>query len=234
MNNLDALWPKIVEMAREIHATPELRFEEKRAASLQAELLRNAGFDVESPYGGFDTAFRARFGKGKPVLAYTSEYDALPDIGHACGHHLIAASSIGAAIVVARQIEEQGADGQVWIIGTPGEEMGGGKVLMLENGAFEDADAVLQAHPADCDATDPGMNGVIRYDVAFRGLEAHAAAAPEEGRNALDGVLLFFQGINAWRQHLPDSSRVHGIVTDGGAAPNIVPARRVLPRPNAF
>ncbi len=224
MKNIEQAWPEIEKASREIHAEPETRFKEFESVRRLTGLLSAWGFDVEIPYGGLETAFRANYGKGKPVFAFTAEYDALPGIGHACGHNLISAVSLAAALQVASRLESESIEGQVCVIGTPGEEMGGGKVLLLRNGAFDGVDAVMQAHPTNRNVTDPGTSGVVRYDISFKGVAAHSAAAPEEGRNALDAVMLLFQGINAWRQHLPEDCRVHGVVTDGGDAPNIVPA----------
>ncbi len=206
-----------------IHRHPELGFAEHEACRLQLELLRSQGFRITSPYGGLDTAYRADFGIGEPVFAIMCEYDALPEIGHACGHNLICAAGLAAGITARKLMEKYQIPGTVAIIGTPAEETLGGKVEMLRSGAFEGISAVALCHPGPANALDPGDMAVSRYDVTFRGKPSHAAAAPEEGINALDAMNLLFSGIGYWRQQMPKGGMVHGIISAGGNAPNIIP-----------
>ena len=210
-------------LAMKLHENPELGFEEVKACAWQVEVLRAHGFRVSEGVAGLRTAFRAEIGSGKPVLGICSEYDALPVIGHGCGHNLIAGCSIGAGLVLADLIKSKRLKGTLALLGTPGEESKGGKVLMLKRGAFKGIDASLMAHPSWRTVPDNGCNAVRRFTVSFKGQSAHAAGSPELGRNALDAAMLLFQGINAWREHLPDGVRVHGVVNKGGELPNIVP-----------
>ncbi len=210
-------------LARRIHANPELGLAEHQAVGWQVELLEAMGFEVTVPFGGLATAYRAQRGQGGPVVAFLAEYDALPGIGHGCGHNLIAPAAIGAGAALAEALAASGTPGTVAVIGTPGEEGKGGKVRLAEAGAFEGLDLALMAHPRVRTTADTGRLAVLRREVRFTGQAAHAANSPEMGRNALDGVLLLMAGVNAWRQHLPEPSRVHGIVTEGGDAPNVVP-----------
>jgi len=221
--SITAVAPALRELSQFIHAHPETAYEEHEACRRQVELLRGWGFAVESPYGGLATAYRASLGSGKPVFAVLAEYDALPEIGHACGHNLICTAALAAGKAMADHLQSGGLPGTVVVLGTPGEEGRGGKVDLLSAGAFADIDAAIMAHPSHRTATWKGALGIRRFDVTFHGLASHAAAAPEKGRNALDAVMLLYAGVNAWRQHLPEDTRVHGIVTGGGVAPNIVP-----------
>ena len=217
--------PLIKAVSDAIHANPELGFEEFNASAAQIDLLKNAGFSIQSPAGSLSTAFKAEFGKGSPAFCLLSEYDALPELGHACGHNLIAASAIAAGIAVKDAMEQESIPGRLVIMGTPGEETKGGKVIMLAENAFEGIDACAMTHPFHVTGQDSGNLAVSRYDVAFAGKAAHAASEPEAGINALDAVNLLFCGINAWRQQLHETSRIHGIITEGGIAPNIIPER---------
>jgi amidohydrolase len=210
-------------VARAIHQHPELGFEEHEACRLQVELLRAAGFRVTTPYGGLDTAYRAEFGTGEPVFAVMCEYDALPQLGHACGHNLICGAGLAAGLALCELMESDGIAGKIVVLGTPAEETLGGKVILLEQGGFEDIDACILCHPASVNALDSGDLAVSRFDVTFRGHAAHAAAAPYLGVNALDAMNLFFAGIACWRQQLPPGGMVHGVISQGGTAPNIIP-----------
>jgi amidohydrolase len=212
-------------LSRFLHAHPETGYLEHEACRRQVDLLRRWGFAVESPYGGLATAFRATAGEGHPVFAVLAEYDALPEIGHACGHNLICTAALGAGKAIADRLRDEQLPGTVVVLGTPGEEGCGGKIDLLRAGAFADIDAAIMAHPDSRTATWKGSLGIRRFDAVYHGLASHAAVTPEKGRNALDAVMLLFAGINAWRQHLPEDTRVHGIVTEGGVAPNIVPDR---------
>ena len=206
-----------------IHANPELGLEEWRAASMQVAILKNWGFTVEVPVAGIPTAYKAVWGKGKPTFCFMAEYDALPGIGHACGHNLIAASGLGAAFAAKAVMERHSIEGSIVLMGTPGEEGKGGKVDMVAKGAFDGIDACVISHPYDRSSVDDCCLAVSRFTTTFKGLAAHASQAPEQGINALDAVILLFNSVNAWRQSLTESSRVHGIITKGGAAANIIP-----------
>ena len=210
-------------ISKKIHENPELGFEEHQACAWQVQLLRKWGWEVQTPFAGLDTAYRAVRGEGSPVFCFMSEYDALPEIGHACGHNLICASALGAGQALSAALHLKKIPGRVVVMGTPAEESKGGKVFIVRSGGLEGIDAVLMAHPSYRTTPDLGSTAIQRLDVAFTGVSAHAAGAPECGKNALDAVMLLFQGVNAWRQQLPESSRIHGIVVDGGVAPNIIP-----------
>lgn len=211
-------------LARQIWEKPELGFEEKFACARQLELLKELGFSTESPYAGVETAYKAVKGSKKPVFCFAAEYDALPELGHGCGHNLICAAAIAAGWALASKLEEKGIEGTVAVIGTPGEESKGGKVIMLKNHALDGVDAVMMVHPSWRTTPDTGSTAIRRFDVNFSGKSAHAAAAPELGLNALDAVVMLFTGINAWRQQLPEASRIHGVVSNGGNLPNIIPS----------
>src|SRR5438477_3286655 len=213
---------RLVALSHRIHAHPELSFEEERAAAWCAEALDAAGFAVERGVGGLPTAFGARGGSGPLHLALCAEYDCLPGIGHACGHNLIAATSVGAGIAAARVADDVGLT--VSVIGTPAEERGGGKILLLERGAFAGVHAALMVHPAPVDAAEPPTLAWSSFDVHYTGKAAHASAFPELGINAADGLTVAQTAIGLLRQHIRQTDRIHGIVTDGGAAPNVVPA----------
>ena len=206
-----------------IHDNPELGFNEFHAAASQIAILKAAGFAVENPVGSMPTAFKAESGSGSPAFCLISEYDALPEIGHACGHNLIAATAIAAGLAVKEIMEQEAIPGRLVVMGTPCEESNGGKVILLKENAFAGIDACLMTHPFYATGRDPGNLAVSRYDVIFTGKAAHAASEPEAGINALDAMNLLFCGINAWRQQLQESSRVHGVITEGGIAPNIIP-----------
>ena len=210
-------------IAKEIFDHPETGYEEYNSSKLAADYLKSTGFELQYPYGGLDTAFRASYGQGKPAFCVMCEYDALPEIGHACGHHLIATAALAAGTAVKEIMERHSLSGTIVVLGTPAEEGAGGKIDLINVGAFADIDACILCHPFCQTGIDPGDLAISRFDVEFFGRAAHAAAAPEQGINALDSMTLLFAGINAWRQHLPDTSRVHGIITDGGVAPNIIP-----------
>lgn len=212
----------IHEISEVIHANPELGFQERQACEWQTNFLCKHGFEIVTPYGSLETAYRAEYGSGTPVFAILSEYDALPS-GHACGHNLICSAALAAAVAVKKAMEQATIHGRIVLIGTPAEETHGGKIIMLNNGAFADVEAFILCHPHSVNALDPGDLAVSRFDVEFIGKAAHAAAAPYSGINALDAVNLLFAGIACWRQQLPPSGMVHGIITDGGDAPNIIP-----------
>ncbi len=220
---LDEERAALLDLSHRIHAHPEIRFEEVQAAAWLTEALEARGFAVEHGVGGLPTAFRARLeGRGPgPTVAVLCEYDALPGLGHACGHNVIATMGAGAAFALAPLMGE--FDGTLIVLGTPAEEGGGGKVTLLEKGVFDGIDAAIMIHPYKSSHPTMGTLASTKWDVAFRGVPAHAAMAPHLGRNALDAVRLAFAGIDALRQQVRDDVRIHAIVTDGGAAANIIP-----------
>jgi amidohydrolase len=215
---------ELLEVSHAIHARPELGFEEHFAHELLCRALERAGFDVERGTLGLETAFRARFGSGGLRVAVICEYDALRGLGHACGHNWIAAAGLGAGLALAELCEEAG--GQLVVIGTPAEEGGlGGKVVLVERGAFNDVDAALMVHPADVDAPMIPTLACQRLEVTYRGHSVHAAVIPERGKNALDAAVLGYLGVATLRQHIADDERVHGIFTAAGEQTNIVSDR---------
>ncbi len=224
------LGPRLKAVSLAIHAHPELAFEEHRAAGALMRLVRSAGFRVERGVGGLPTAFRAvapaQKGAGRgaagPTIAFLAEYDALPGIGHACGHNLIGVASCGAAMAMARVLPRT-LPGRVVVIGTPAEERGGGKIRLAKRGVFRGVAAAMMVHPSNTTEVIKRALAMIPVRVEFFGRAAHAAASPERGVNALDALVLTFSGINALRQHLSPDARIHGIVTHGGQVPNIIP-----------
>lgn len=213
---------ELVELSRSIHAEPELAFAEHRSAAKVADLLARHGFTVRTPVADLDTALVGEAGSGELVVGICAEYDALPEVGHACGHNVIAAAGVGAALALAEIADD--LDVTVRLIGTPAEETGGGKVLMLERGVFDDVALAMMVHPGPEEVCSPTSLAITDLEVRYTGREAHAAAAPELGRNAADALTVAQVAIGLLRQHLEPRQMVHGIVTAGGAAPNIVPA----------
>lgn len=224
-----AALPEISPLIAKVGSTPEIGFEEKTAVACQVEYLKNAGFSVQQKAGGLDTAFRADWssenaGDDAPVIGLLTEYDALPPPSdHACGHQLIMGAGLLAQNVVCRIMKEFNIPGKVAVIGCPGEEQHGGKVYMLREGVFANVDIALLSHPFFRNGVTRNLLAVNRFDVEFFGRSAHASTAPEQGINALDAMTVFMNGINAWRQQLPATSRVHGIITNGGSAANVIP-----------
>ncbi len=212
----------LIVLSRAIHATPELAYQERQAVGNIATLLRRHGHDVELRLGGLETAFRARVGPKGPAVALLAEYDALPEIGHACGHNLIAMSNVGAFLLAAQRAKDLQVG--VELIGTPAEEAGGGKIDLLDAGVFKGSVAVLSSHPGG-NTWEFGRTslGIVGRLVRFHGLAAHAAYSPHKGKNALTAAIRLFLAVDGWRQHLPADTRVHGIITKGGAASNIIP-----------
>ncbi len=222
LKRADELKAELLRLSHDIHANPETSFEEVRAAAWQKELLEKHGFEVEAPFCGMETAFRAvkKSGKPGPVVAFLSEYDALNGLGHACGHNIIAASSVGAGLALASLLDETG--GEVQVVGTPGEEGGGGKVFMVERGAFKGVDFALMMHPSTKNIIGRGGLAAQGVRVEFRGRAAHSAT-PDKGINALTALIALFNGIDTLRQVWPNSAKINGIVTKGGSASNIIP-----------
>ncbi|PIN70540.1 amidohydrolase, partial [Candidatus Woesearchaeota archaeon CG11_big_fil_rev_8_21_14_0_20_43_8] len=220
------LTDKIKKVADELFATskkiydnPEIAFEEYRSVEQIEKLIKSHGLPFKKGIAGLKTAFMSQIGRGKPTIALLCEYDALPGIGHACGHNLISMMSVGAFLA----LKDMDLKGQVLLIGTPGEEGGGGKIKMIEKGIFSKVDAAMMIHPSN--KTLPGKEflAVDEFKLIFKGKSSHAAAAPEEGINALDACIQTFNNLNALRQHLTPDVRIHGVIMDGGLKPNIVP-----------
>lgn len=224
LDRIDNLAGELLSVSHAIHARPELAFEERFAAGLLCDTVERHGLTARRGAYSLETAFAAEFAGGAgPTVALLAEYDALPGIGHACGHNLIATAALGAALGL--QAVQGSLPGRVRLLGTPAEEKGGGKELMARAGAFDGVDAALMIHPAGVNLTAMPCICVAEVEVIYHGRAAHASAMPHRGINALDGLLLAYQAISNLRQHIRDQERIHGIVTDGGRAPNIVPER---------
>ena len=221
---LNAAQQTLIDLSHRIHANPELGYEEEKASGWLAEALDSAGFAVEMGVCDLPTAFIARAGSGPLHIAICAEYDSLPGIGHACGHNIIAAMAVGAGLAAAQVADEIGLT--VSVIGTPAEEVGdaGGKILLLERGAFKGVHAAMMAHPAPLDIALPKMTAAALFEARYTGKEAHAAAYPELGINAADALTVAQVAIGLLRQHIRTTDRIHGIITKGGDAFNIVPA----------
>jgi amidohydrolase len=215
---------QLVDLSHRIHAHPELGFEEEKACGWLCETLDGAGFKVERGICELPTAFSARVGAGPLHVTICAEYDCLPGIGHACGHNIIAAMAVGAGIALAKVASDVGLT--VTVIGTPAEEVGNGpgKLLLLERGAFKGTHFAMMVHPAPVDMAAPQMIALAQFEVRYTGKEAHASAFPERGINAADALVVAQTAIGLLRQHINPTDRIHGIVTHGGEAPNIIPA----------
>jgi amidohydrolase len=222
IGEVDARRRQLSELSLKIHSNPELGFKEVKAVAWLTRYLEENGFSVERGICGLSTAFRASYGQGKPAIGILAEYDALPRLGHACGHNLIAVSAAGAGVAAKPAVDRFG--GTVLVLGTPAEEIYGGKAMMADKGAFDNLVAAMMVHPGVHDTATTQALACQTLEVEFFGRAAHAAAEPEAGVNALDAMLLSFAGINSLRQHIRNKARVHGIITDGGEAANIVPA----------
>lgn len=219
---IDKRYAPLDELSRRIHDNPETAMQERRAAGWLTDFLKENGFTVVKGIAGLPTAFRGVYGKGKPVIAFLAEYDALPKIGHGCGHNLIATSAVAAALGAKLAVDKFG--GSIIVYGTPAEEADAGKAIMVEKGVFKGLDAVMMIHPAVGDRVLTNALACQTLEVEFFGKAAHAAAYPEGGINALEAMILSFNAIDALRQHIKEKARIHGIITDGGEAPNVVPA----------
>ncbi len=214
----------LIDLSHRIHAHPELGFEEEQASTWLCEALADGGFTVEKGICDLPTAFLAHAGSGPLHIGICAEYDCLPGIGHACGHNVIAASAVGAALAAAKVADEAGLT--VSVIGTPAEEVGnaGGKILLLERGAFDGVHAAMMVHPAPFDMLQAKIIAASMFEVHCTGKESHASAFPELGVNAADALTVAQTAIGLLRQHIRSTDRIHGIVTNGGLAPNVVPA----------
>jgi amidohydrolase len=213
---------QLEELSRKIHDNPETAFEEHKAADWLSKYMEDSGFNLERGICKLPTAFRGTYGTGRPAIAIMAEYDALPKLGHACGHNLIATAAVAAG--VASKITVDALGGCVAVIGTPGEELTGGKAIMVERGAFDVIDAAMIVHPGGGNSAAMNTLACQTLEVEFIGKAAHASAEPELGINALEAMIQSYNAINSLRQHIKDGARIHGVITDGGEAANIVPA----------
>ena len=221
-NGIDTQHHQLNELSLRIHSNPELGFQENKAVAWLTQYLRENGLAIERGICELPTAFRASYGEGKPAIAILAEYDALPKLGHACGHNLIAASAVGAGIASKLAIDQLG--GSILVIGTPAEELSGGKAIMAQRGGFNNLDVAMMVHPGEHDTATTRALACQALEVEFFGKAAHSASSPEAGINALEAMIQSFAAINSLRQHIRDKARIHGIITDGGEAANIVPA----------
>jgi amidohydrolase len=219
---IDRRRDELVELSLRIHATPEIAFEEHKSSAMLADYLEANGFTVERGICELPTAFRATHGSGAPRVAFVCEYDALPGVGHGCGHNIIGTASTAAGIALKDVLADAGG-GTVVVIGAPAEEAAGGKVYMIDRGAFKDLDCAMMVHPGNSDTSVAFALACLELDIEFHGKAAHAAAAPEAGLNALDAMVAAFVNIGLLRQQVRDSARIHGIITDGGQAVNVIP-----------
>jgi amidohydrolase len=225
LRKIDLIVPELVKIADFIHENPELGYEEYESSKTLAQILKKHGFEVEMPFIGFETAFRATFQgkKSRPKVSLLAEYDALPEIGHACGHNLIGTACVGAAIGLTEAVKD--LDGSVEVLGCPAEEVSGAKVDMVKEDVFEDVDFAMSVHPSDKTLLETHSLALDALEFVYRGKASHAAVAPEKGVNALNAVIALFNHVDALRQHVRSDVRIHGIITDGGVAPNVVPER---------
>lgn len=220
---VDGLAEQLLTLSHDIAADPELSYDEHRAAERCASLLESHGFAVERASYGQPTSFAARLGSGSTHVLICAEYDALPDVGHACGHNIIAASGVGAGLALAPLADA--GDFRLTVLGTHAEEVGGGKVELIDAGAFDDADVALMMHPTPYDEYGPTSLAIEEWNVVYTGQASHASAAPHLGRNALDGVVAGYSNIALLRQYFKPWQQVHGVIVDGGSAANVIPER---------
>ncbi|MCD6545631.1 MAG: M20 family metallopeptidase [Thermotogae bacterium] len=226
LREVDDITQELFELAKKLKENPEIGFKEYQASEWITEILEKYSFEVEKNIGGLETAFKGtlKLGAGGPKVAFLCEYDALPEVGHGCGHNLIAAASLGAAISLSR-IKELNTE--IIVFGCPGEENGGGKVILVEKGLFDGVDIAMMVHPSTENCVYSTSLALDAYEFEFKGRSSHAAGAPEKGINALDAVIHLFNGINSLRQYLREDVRIHGIISEGGKAPNVIPDRAV-------
>ena len=229
-SNISSCDAELCQLSNEIWRNPELGFQEKIAHKLLTDFLEKEGFKVHRSFAGLQTAFRAVFGSGKPNVCLICEYDALPEIGHACGHNLIAEAGVAAGLGVKAALEHgENISGTVTILGTPAEETLGGKLNLIQNGAFNDIDVAMMVHPSPHDIVSPIFLAVSMWEVTFSGRAAHAAAFPWEGLNALDAAVMAYNSISMLRQQMKPSWRVQGVALNGGGPdPAIIPASTKL------
>lgn len=227
LNQIKNLKPELKDLSNYIYNNPELGFKEFKSSKAHIDLLKKHGFTVEENYLNYKTAFKAVYTSKKPgpTIAYLVEYDALPGIGHGCGHNILGTTSTGAGIILKNLLDDLG--GRVYVLGSPAEETSGVKVDMVESGSFNDVDIAMMAHPDGENQRSGSSLDLYPLEFIFKGKTAHASSAPEEGINALDACIQTFNNINALREHIYESSRIHGIIKDGGQAANIVPDKAV-------
>ena len=218
-----AVEPDLRDLSRWMYDHPEIAFQERETSARLVAFLEQHGFDVEYPAYGLETAFVARHGSSGPAVVLCCEYDALPEVGHACGHNIIATAALGAGVALRDLADDLGI--RITVLGTPAEETYGGKVDLIAAGAFRDAAAAMMIHPHPHDVADPKMLAVAHIDLAFHGRESHASMAPAEGINALDAAVQAYVNVSTLRQALLPTDKVHGIITHGGGAPNVIPGR---------
>ena len=214
--------PELQAISRWMYENPETAYQEVASSARLVATLRENGFDVTHPAHGLETAFEANVGTSGPRVVICAEYDALPDVGHACGHNIIATSSLGAGIALGGLADELGI--RLTVLGTPAEEGGGGKIDLINAGAFQDAAAAMMIHPSPRNLVDPNVLAAQGLEVTFRGRESHAAFAPHMGVNALDAFVNAYNAISTLRQQFEPDDRVHGVIDEGGGAPNVIPA----------
>jgi len=218
---------ELCEISDFIYHNPELGNEEYKAAEKLTSFLQEHDFDIETEFLGIKTAFRATYDSNKegPIIGYLCEYDALPEIGHGCGHNMIGAMSAGAGVILSKVLNEIG--GKIIVYGTPAEETNGAKVIFAEQGVFDELDVAMMVHPSDKTIESGTSMALYPLQFTYTGKTAHAASCPQEGINALNSVIQLFNGIDALRQHVTPDVRIHGIITNGGVAANIVPDKAV-------
>lgn len=221
-DNVELQREQLIQLSLNIHNNPELAFKEEKASAWLTGYLQEHGFRIVRGITGLATAFQASYGQGRPAIAVLAEYDALPKLGHACGHNIIGVSAVAAAVASKCVIDQLG--GSVVVVGTPAEEGLGGKIEMVRAGAFNDLDVAMMIHPNGLNMATIEALACSTLDVEFFGRPAHAASQPHKGINALEAMVLAFTSIDSLRQHIRRDARIHGIITDGGEAPNIVPA----------
>jgi len=220
--NLDSIHKQLTEVSDWMYENPELGFNEFKTSEYLVKFIKSFNGEVVYPTGNLDTAFEITYGNDGPLVVLCVEYDALPEIGHACGHNIIATASIGAGLAIKGLVNELGI--RVKLLGTPAEEGGGGKIILLENGNFEDAACSMMIHPGYENVVNPTFTTIQQYKVEFFGKDAHAAGAPEEGINALDAQIQLFVNASTYRQQMVSTNRMHGVITNGGFKPNIIPS----------
>ena len=220
--NLDSIYQSLCDVSDWMYENPELGFEEFETSKYLVNYIESKTSKVSYPIHGLDTAFEITYGTKGPLVVICVEYDALPEVGHACGHNIIATASIGAGIALHNLAEELGI--RVKVLGTPAEEGGGGKIILLDKGAYEDASCSMMIHPSVEDVVDPTFTTIQQYKVEYFGKDAHAAGAPDQGINALDAQIQLFVNASTYRQQMVQSNRMHGVIKDGGYKPNIIPS----------
>lgn len=219
--SVDSQMDRLAGISRQIYDNPEVAYEERETAAVLSRYLRDSGFDVETAAYGLETAFVARVGSSGPEVIICAEMDALPGVGHACGHNIIAAAAVGAGVALAPIADTLGV--KLTVLGTPAEEHYGGKVDLLDAGAFQDASVAMMIHPSTHDVVDPNVIAVAHWDVEFHGKTAHASAYPDKGINALDAQIQAYVNISTLRQAILPTDKIHGIIVEGGEAPNVIP-----------